>query len=147
MATTSISRSQLTRLITVLLTVITVVQGVIPNFPIDNVSTKALIESIFTFLVVGLTAWMQYLSVEIKNGAIWPTLAILFITILGGLNDFINIIPLSPVASQWVKLAISGISTIIALVSKMLWPTQESKIIEQTKSELTVPPPPNKPNP
>lgn len=143
----SVSRSQLTRLITVVLVFLTTWQATIPNFPIDNPNTKAIIEAVFMFAVVGLTAWMQYLSVEIRNGALFPTLAIFLIAILGGLNDLINVIPLSAVASQWVRLGISSLASIFSIISKTLWPTPQSKIIEQTKSELTVPPPADKPKP
>lgn len=143
----SVSRSQLTRLITLVLVFLTTWQATIPNFPIDNPNTKAIIEAVFMFVVVGLTAWMQYLSVEIRNGALFPTLAIFLIAILGGLNDLINVIPLSALASQWVRLGISSLASIFSIISKTLWPTPQSKIIEQTKSELTVPPPADKPKP
>ena len=115
---TSISRSQLTRLITVLLVFLTTAQAAVPNFPIQSASTKAIIEAVFMFLVVGLTAWLQYLSVEIRNGALFPTLAIFLIALLGGLNDLINVIPLSDVTGQWIRLGVSSLSTIISLISK-----------------------------
>lgn len=137
---TSVSRSELTRLFTLILVILTTLQAAVPGFPIDTPSTKAIVEAVFMFLVVGLTAWKQYLSVEIRNAAIFPTLAVALIAILGGLNDLIEVVPLSHVAGQWVRLGISTLATILSLISKTLWPTQESKIIEQTKSELTPPP-------
>lgn len=141
---TSISRSELTRIFTGILVFLTTVQAVIPQTPITNPSTKALVEAVFMFLVVGFTAWKQYLSVEIRNGAIWPTIILAVIATFGGLNDLINVIPMSDVTSQWVKLSVSTLTVMLSLFSKTLWPTPESKIIEQTKSQLT--PAPNKPD-
>lgn len=137
---TSISRSELTRVFTVILVVLTTIQAAVPTYPIQSESTKAIVEAVFMFLVVGLTAWKQYLSVEIRNGAIFPTIAIALIASLGGLNDLINVIPFSAVTSQWIRLGISTAATVLSLISKSLWPTPESKIIEQTKSQLTPPP-------
>lgn len=135
----TLTRSGLTRLFTLILVVLTTLQASVPSYPISNPSTKAIIEAVFMFLVVGFTAWNQYLSVEVRNGAIWPTIIIAIIASIGGLNDLINVVPLSPVAGQWIRLAISGITTILNLASKSLWPTPEAKIIEQKKSELIPP--------
>lgn len=142
--TTSISRSALTRLFTIILVVLTTLQVAVPTYPISNPNTKAIIEAVFMFLVVGFTAWNQYLSVEIRNGAIWPTVILAVIATLGGLNDLINVVPMSATTSQWVRMGVSTVTTILSLASKQLWPTQASKIIEQTKSQLT--PAPNKPD-
>lgn len=140
---TSVSRSELTRLFTVLLVVFTTIQTAIPSFPIESATTKAIIGAIFMFLVVGLTAWKQYLSVEIRNSAIWPTLFIALVATLQGLNDLIDAIPFSQSTSAWIRIGISTLAMIFSLVSKSLWPSPESKIIEQAKSELT-PQSPNK---
>lgn len=136
----TISRSEITRLFTGILVFLTVVQTAVPQMPITNPNTKAIIEAIFMFLVVGFTAWKQYLSVEIRNAAIWPTVIIAFIATLGGLNDLINIIPMSEVTSQWVRLSVSTISVMLSLFSKTFWPTPESKVIEKTKAELAATP-------
>lgn len=134
---TLISRSEVTRLLTVLLVVFTTIQTGIPSYPIENPTTKAIIGAVFMFLVVGLTAWKQYISVEIRNAAIWPTLIIALIATLQGLNDLIEAIPFSVNTSTWIKIGISTLAMIFSLVSKSLWPTAESKIIEQKKAELT----------
>lgn len=139
----TLSRSEVTRVFTGILVFLTTVQAVVPQMPITNPNTKAIIEAIFMFLVVGFTAWKQYLSVEIRNAAIWPTVIVALVATLGGLNDLINVIPLSDVGSQWVRLIVSTVSVMLSLFSKTIWPTEESKIIEKTKSELT--PAPDKP--
>lgn len=133
----SISRSGLTRLFTVLLVVFTTIQTGIPSYPIESPTVKAIVGAIFMFLVVGLTAWKQYLSVEIRNTAIWPTLIIALIATLQGLNDLIDAIPFSVTTSTWIKIGISTLAMIFSLISKSLWPSPESKIIEKTKSQLT----------
>lgn len=133
----TISRSEVTRIFTGILVFLTTVQAVVPQMPITNPNTKAILEAIFMFLVVGFTAWKQYLSVEIRNAAIWPTIIIALIATLGGLNDLLNVIPMSDVTSQWVRLAVSTISVMLSLFSKTFWPTPESKVIEQTKAQMS----------
>jgi len=133
-----ITRSGVTRLFTGILVFLTTVQAAVPQMPISNESSRAIVSAILMFLVVAFTAWKQYLSVEIRNAAIWPTVIVAVIATLGGLNDLINVIPLSPTTNQWVRLIITTITMMLGIFSKSLWPTDESKAIEQTKSEIAV---------
>lgn len=121
---------------TFLVVTMTALQGVIPQMPVDSESTRTIISAIVMFIVVTLTAIKQYYSVEIRNGAIWPTLIVALVAVLGGANDLINVVPVNETMGQWLRFGITTMSMILAVSSKSLWPTTESKEVERVKEQL-----------
>lgn len=79
------------------------------------------------FLVSGLTTWKQFLSNEIDNAALKPTIIVAIIATIGGLNELFNVVHFSAVADQWVRFTITLITMFLNVASKILWPTTETK--------------------
>lgn len=130
------TKSNITRLITGLIVIFTTFQASVPAMPITDQITKTIVSATFMFIVVALTAWNQYLSVEIRNGSMWPTFIIAVLAVLGGFNDLVNAVPISPALGQWLRFGITTITAILNISSKTLWPTYESKVVEATKQDL-----------
>lgn len=120
-------KSKITNLFTLLVVMLTAFQAVIPTMPISNAVTITVVGAITMFLVSSLTAWKQYLSVEIDNKALAPTIVIAIIATIGALNDLFNVVHLSASAGQWVRFAITFITMGLNVASKLLWPTVETK--------------------
>lgn len=121
------TRSKITTLFTLLVVFLTAFQGLIPTLPISNVSVIAAISAITMFLVSGLTTWKQFLSNEIDNAALKPTIIVAIIATIGGLNELFNVVHFSAVADQWVRFTITLITMFLNVASKILWPTTETK--------------------
>ena len=121
------TRSKITTLFTLLVVLLTAFQGLIPTLPISNVSVIATISAITMFLVSGITTWKQFLSNEIDNAALKPTIIVAIIATIGGLNELFNVVHFSAVADQWVRFAITLITMFLNVASKILWPTTETK--------------------
>lgn len=121
------TRSKITTLFTLLVVFLTAFQGLIPTLPISNVSVIATISAITMFLVSGLTTWKQFLSNEIDNAALKPTIIVAIIATIGGLNELFNVVHFSAVADQWVRFTITLITMFLNVASKILWPTTETK--------------------
>lgn len=122
-------RQKIVTLFTWIVVFFTAFQGMIPNLPIGNEATVTLISAITMFLVSSLTIWKQTLSKEINTEAIVPTLAVAIVATLGGLNELLGVFHFSEVVSQWLRFAITFITMGLNLVSKMLYPTAETKSI------------------
>lgn len=121
------TRSKITTLFTLLVVFLTAFQGLIPTLPISNVSVIATISAITMFLVSGLTTWKQFLSNEIDNAALKPTIIVAIIATIGGLNELFNVVHFSAIADQWVRFTITLITMFLNVASKILWPTTETK--------------------
>jgi hypothetical protein len=127
-------KAKLVNLFTLLVLLLTTVQGLLPTMPIANPQTITIVSAVLIFLVSSLTALKQWLSVEIANNALKSTLVIAILAILGGANDLFNVIPVSQVANQWIRFTITGLMAFINLASKVMYPTlnpvkQEDKTI------------------
>jgi hypothetical protein len=125
MSTTT--RKQITDLFTILVVILTTIQGLIPAMPLTNEHTITLVSAILIFLVSGITAWKQYLSSEIDTSALKPTLFIAIVATLGGLNDLFNVIPMNDVTAQWLRFGVTALTAAINLASKVLFPTPATK--------------------
>lgn len=106
---------------------LTAFQGMIPTLPVTNAAVVTLISAIVMFLVSSLTVWKQTLSKEIKTEAILPTIAVAIVATLGGLNDFLQVFHFSDIVAQWLRFSITFITMGLNLISKMLYPTSETK--------------------
>ncbi len=116
-------KSRLTNLFTALVLMLTTFQGLIPALPIGN---TVAISAIVMFLVSGLTAWKQYLSIEIDNIGLKPTLFVAILATLGGFNDLLNVIHVNETTGQWIRFGITFLAAFINLASKLLWPTSKT---------------------
>jgi len=133
----TITRSNITRIMTAALVFLTTFQGAIPQFfPIAN--SQAIASAVILFAVVGITAWQQYLSVEVKNSALWPTLIVAILATLGGLNNLLNVVIVSTHLNHIIGLSLTVLITALSVLSKTLWPTVASSQIEQIKANLVV---------
>lgn len=104
--------------------VFTAVQGMIPAMPLHD---STIISAVIMFLVSGTTLWKQALSKEIDNNALIPTIVMAVIATMGGINDLLNVFHFTPVAGQWIRFAVTAITGILNMMSKILWPTPETK--------------------
>lgn len=120
-------RTSLVMIFTWVVVFLTAFQGMIPTLPITNAGTITLISAITMFLVSSLTVWKQTLSKEINNEAILPTIAVAIIATLGGLNDLLGVLHFSEIVGQWMRFTITFITMGLNLISKMLYPTPETK--------------------
>ena len=118
------NKSKVTMLFTMLVLLFTTLQGLLPALPMGNTTV---LSAIIMFGVSGLTAWKQYLSIEIDNSSLWPTLIVAILATLGGLNDLVNLVHFNSVTGQWVRFGITFLTAFLNLASKILWPTAETK--------------------
>jgi len=120
-------KSKITNIFTLLVLLFTAFQGLIPTIPLSNETTLTILSAVTLFLVSGLTAWKQALSVEISNDSLKPTIIVAIVATLGSLNDLFNVVPVSAMAGQWIRFVITLITLFLNLASKVLWPTAETK--------------------
>ena len=111
---------------TILVVFFTAFQGVIPTMPISNATALTIISAVTMFMVTGLTTWKQFLSNEIDNAAMKPTLVLALVATFGALNDMFTIVDIGAVASQWLRFVITLITMFLNVVSKMLYPTNNT---------------------
>jgi len=113
-------------ILTVLVMVLGVFQTGLLTAPFKNPATLTLVSGIMVFVVTGLTAWKQVLSEEINNKALWPTIIVAMIAIVGGLNDLIGSIRFSEDVSQILRWIITTVLSTLNLLSKQIWPTNQT---------------------
>ncbi len=111
----------------ILITILTAFQGFIPSIPGINDHTITLVSAITLYLVSTLTLFRQTISDEIANAAKTATWIVVIIASIGGLNDILNIVQLSETVDQWVRFGITFTTFVLNLISKLLWPTPETK--------------------
>lgn len=121
------SKTKLTDIFTLLVIVLTTFQGLIPTLPVSDTSVITILSAIIMFLVASLTAWKQLLSVEIRNGGLWPTIILGLIATIGGLNDVLNVLTIGQLTGQWIRFGITASLMILNMISKILWPTPQTK--------------------
>lgn len=111
---------------TVLGVMLATFQGLLPTIPM-NTPTLTLLSAITMYLLTGVTLWKQTLSHQIDNAAKWPTIIVAIVATVGGLNELINLVSVSESLAQWLRFAITFITMFLNLISKVLWPTMETK--------------------
>lgn len=121
------AKSKWVNLFTLLVLLLTTFQGLIPAMPLGNADSISLVSGIVLFLVSALTAWKQYLSVEISNKSLTPTIIVAIIATLGGLNNLFEVVHLSNSAGQWIRFGVTLATAFLNLASKTIWPTAETK--------------------
>lgn len=135
MNTTS-NASSISRLLSYLVGVVTVMQTAITAIPIED---KTVVSAVFLFLAIALTAAKQSVSVEVNwRKSKWPTIILLVIAILGAVNEagLIDIANFSAATSQWIRVGLTFIVLSLDEAVKTFFPTYEAKRIETVKSKL-----------
>jgi hypothetical protein len=127
------TRKQLSDLFTVLVLILTTFQGIIPTMPIPSPSSVTLVSAVVMFLVTGLTAWKQYLSVDISNAAMTSMLVVAVIATLGGLNDLFSVIHFGSTAGQWIRFSVTAVTMILNVLSKTLWPAPQQNFYNSAR--------------
>lgn len=110
--------------LSILAIVFTAIQGVIPEMPIHDTT---IVSAVVMFLVTAFTIWKQALSKEIDNKALKATIIVAAIATLGGLNELFKAFPLSESVSQWLRFIVTSVIAVLNLLSKVLWPTPQTK--------------------
>lgn len=121
----TLQKNNLAAIITLLVLSLTAFQGLIPTIPIKNPATLAAISAVVMFLASGLTAWKQYVSTKISNAAINATLFVFVLSLIGGFNDLFSVISFGDVANQWIRFALTFLTFVVNLASKVLYPSEE----------------------
>lgn len=122
-------KANIVNLFTILVVVLTGLQGVIPAMPLNSPQAITIISAVILFIVSGLTAWKQALSNEINNAAVLPTIIVAFVATLAGALDLLKVIPMSESIAQWMRFGITTVTLVINLISKAIWPTPQTKSI------------------
>lgn len=115
------------KLVTALVLMLTVIQGLVPSLPIVDVGLKTMLSAIFMFLVQAMTAWRQHVNSLISTTAEKFTLGMFILAALGGLNDFFNVIQISETAGQWIRFSITAATAVINLISPIVWPANQNR--------------------
>jgi hypothetical protein len=100
--------------------------------PIDDGALK-IISAVILFLVPGLTAWRQTISLDIKNEIRKYTWLIVALGFVGGVTDITNLIPVDNQLGQWARFVLTGACTMLNSMSKFLLPSDYYKFKEEVK--------------
>lgn len=91
-----------------------------------------------TVVALAATLWKQLISVEIRDkGAIYATIILTVIYVLGGVNEWLDIKEIEPAGKEKYRQFISAAIGLLNIFSKSLFPTYEAKVIERKKAELS----------
>ena len=120
-------KNQNVNALTLIVGIVALIQGLVPTMPIQNPQTATILSAVLMFLATALTVWKQYGSSEIRNNATTPILIVAAIAIIGGLNDLFAVIPFSDLTSQWIRFGITATTAILNFLSKVMYPTPETK--------------------
>lgn len=115
-------------ILTAIVTTITIVQGSLLTNPPFTDEGIFVLGTIFTYLVMALTAWKQYLSPEVSKLGQNITFWVAAISTVAGLSDLVGLFHFNDHIAQYVKLCISILVTIMNVVSKQLFPSIDQKI-------------------
>lgn len=86
------------------------------------------------FLACILAGFSQYLSVEIKKGAMTLPAIILVVAILGGFLDYAKLLPFNDTVGMWIRFGISIGIYVLNEISKKLFPTLAADAISTVRS-------------
>lgn len=115
-------------ILTAIVTTITIIQGSLLTNPPFTEHGIFVWGTIFTYLVMALTAWKQYLSPEVSKLGQNITFWVAAIATVAGLTDLVGLFHFNENIAQYVKLCISILVTIMNVVSKQLFPSIDQKI-------------------
>ncbi len=119
--------NKLANTITYIVLFLTTFQGLIPAIPIKNNHTVTLLSAVVMLLVTTGTYLKNFLSTEIAKAAQKATHILFAIAVLGGLNDFFDLVKFNEITDQWIRFGITLAITFLNLLAKLLYPTPETK--------------------
>lgn len=114
-------------ILTIIVTILTTIQGIFPMIPGVTEGVLTILSTIVMYVVGILTLWKQRISEEINNDATIPTWIVLAIAAVAGLNDIFDVVTLSAATDQWVRFGITAVLLILNMISKMQYPTSQTK--------------------
>ena len=118
-------RKQLAMIFGAIATILPFISGsfLTPQAPhLSEMTTKIVLGTILMLTVIA-TALRQFYSVSVDNNALNITWIVLAVTIIGGVCDFIGVLPISENTSTWLKFILTLVVTILNALSKVLWPS------------------------
>lgn len=123
-------------IIAILVTILTVFQGMIPTISWVPAETLTIWGSI-TFIVVNiLTVWKQYLSDAVAtNKAIKRTLIVALIATIAGLTDVLHWVHFPGHTGDIIRFVFTLAAMVLNLWSKQLFPSEEQKVINADAAE------------
>lgn len=131
------------RIYTALALIFAFVQTLLPTMKFDEVETT-IATTILLTLVSVFTLMKQRVSVEINKNAKILTWVLIGIAALGGINELVGNLPtdiafkihISNLWQERLRTIIAALIGILNIASKNLFPTEEGKVIEETKKDL-----------
>jgi hypothetical protein len=120
-------RSKLVDIFTITVVFLTTFQGLIPTMPITDVSIIAVVSAVTMFLVSAITVWKQYISDEIANKALRPTIIVAILATIAGVMDLMKVIDFNHTAGQWIRFGFTAVTMFLNLFSKLMYDTDETK--------------------
>lgn len=115
------------KLIALLGLVIPFVQGLLPSFPGIGPHSLTLWSAILLWGLTAITIFRQWVSNQILDKAAVPTIIVGVISLIGGLNDVLDVIQFSEHTDQIIRFLLTVLVGLLGLVSKLLWPTDTTK--------------------
>jgi hypothetical protein len=109
-------------LFTLLVIIATAFQGLIPTLPITDPTQIKVLSAVALFSVSALTLWKQFLSEDISNESLWPTMLVTLAATLGLVSDLTNTLPFTQHTAQWVRFGVTFVTMSINLASSTLYP-------------------------
>jgi len=103
---------------------LTVLQGILPTSPLKGDELTWASASILLALSV-LTATQQYYNKMVDNTSMYKTAALFAVAVLGAVNHFTNTIPISELAAQWCRFALSASIAVVNTYSETFFPAQK----------------------
>ena len=122
-------RAKLTNILTAVATVIGILQTTLTSPPF----TAAVIligGVVFTYLMLLVTTWKQYVSTDITNTAAHITIGVAIAATLTGALVFLDVFHVSPANAQWIRWSVSIAVLILNVLSKTIFPStlQQAKM-------------------
>lgn len=107
--------------ISILIVILWTIQTSILSMP-GSPGTVAVVSGILLLAVNILTPIHQFISAGINNKALWPSLILLGISIVGGVLDASDALPFGAAAALWVRWGLTTLGAILNAISKLLFP-------------------------
>lgn len=133
------SKARIANIFTAIVTILPLIQGTLLTKPPFTDHAIFVLSTVFTYLVMALTAWKQYLSPDVSKTGQNVTFWVAGIATIAGLTDLVGIAHFNDKTAQYVKLCISIAVMIMNVVSKQLFPSFDQKVkmneLKQTDSK------------
>lgn len=128
--------------LTIAVAVLFALQTTLPVSGLDAMPgmTDAIFATISAIIMFGsqvLTAIQQYIAEGVKNKALIPTVILLVISILGWVNDLLDVVHIGNSLGLWIRWFITIINLILTAYSTAMFPTVAQKALNiQKRTQL-----------